>query len=111
MGCHRRFQAIPCANSNEFAGLLREQLTDGARIATPYGYACEDQRTGIHRTPLQLRLAVLAINEPTERVSVDGRAIVDVGSQENLGLAKHRPSNDHVSCVLALKLQSGENEV
>ena len=43
----RRFQRVAGAERNELAGLRREQLADGARIAPAHRHPGQDQRAGV----------------------------------------------------------------
>ena len=80
--------------ANEPAGLLREQLGNGARIAPLDGFAGQDHGAGVDVGGVDARIGVAAANEAFELVGVDG-VVGEIRCQQDRRLPEDPAAHHH----------------
>ena len=101
-------------SANEPAGLLREQLGDGARVAPLDGFAGQDHGAGVDVGGVDARIGVAAAEETRELVRVD-RVVGKVGREQDRRLPQHLAADDHEAARQcggqALQVHAREHQV
>src|SRR5229473_2585690 len=91
---HLAFHVVAGGGADELAGLLGEQIGDGARIAALERLPGQDDGAAIDRLALDAGVGVAAADEPRELVDVD-RIVAPVGREQDRRLPENLPLDHH----------------
>ena len=107
---HHGFQAVAGADGDELAGLLGEQIADGAGVLPLHRDAGEDQRAGVDLVGIDLGVGIFLLDEGAERVGVDG-VLGGVGRQQDVGGVERLALGDDIAAVEPLQHDAREHQM
>ena len=102
VGRELALHVVPGRGADELAGLLREQVGDGARVAALDRLAGEDDRAAVDLVAFDARIGVAAADEAGELVDVDG-VVGQIGGEQDrrfpqdLAADHHEPARQRVA--------------
>ena len=111
---HLAFHVMAGGRAHEFAGLLREQVGNGAGISPLERLAGEDDRPAVNRLAVDSRIGITSADESRELVHIDG-VIGPIGREQDRRLPQDFSTDHHEAarqrCRQPLQVHAREHQV